>query len=130
MHIEHINISAPIELLVEVKDFYCSILGLTNGHRPKSTINGFWLYSGQHALLHLAESNEHYKNEKQGYLDHVAFQTTGLQHIVNKLNENQIPFSHYHFTEVNKTQIFFKDPAGTGIEINFLNESLQIGIEQ
>ena len=124
MHIDHINISAPIELLITVKDFYCDILGFTDGPRPKSTIQGFWLYSGEHALLHLAESTEHYKNDKQGYLDHVAFQTTGLKHIVGKLNEKYIPFSHYYFSEVNKTQIFFKDPAGTGIEINFLNESL------
>ncbi len=113
-----------MDLLTQLRDFYCNILGLTEGFRPQSTIRGFWLYSGERALLHLAESNEHFSNERQGYLDHIAFQTTGLKQVVEKLNTNMIPFSHDYFPEINMTQLFFKDPAGTGIEINFVNESL------
>jgi len=124
MHIEHINISAPMNLLTQVRDFYIEILGLTEGFRPQSTIRGFWLYSGERALIHLAESNEHFAQERQGYLDHIAFQTTGLKQVVDKLNERTISFSHDYFPEINMTQLFFKDPAGTGIEINFVNESL------
>ncbi|GGY65156.1 diguanylate cyclase [Cellvibrio zantedeschiae] len=124
MHIEHINISAPMSLLTQVRDFYIEILGLTEGFRPESTIRGFWLYSGERALIHLAESNEHFANERQGHLDHIAFQTTGLKQVVDKLNKHEIPFSHDYFPEINMTQIFFKDPVGTGIEINFVNESL------
>ncbi|RYG15494.1 MAG: diguanylate cyclase [Chitinophagaceae bacterium] len=122
MHIEHINISAPMELLVQVKDFYCSIFGLTEGFRPKSTIGGFWLYSDKHALIHLAESDQHYRSERQGYLDHIAFQTTGLENVISQLKSTNIEFSHYYSPEINMTQLFFKDPAGTGIEVNFLNE--------
>ncbi len=124
MHIEHINISAPMELLTQVRDFYIDIIGLTEGFRPQSTIRGFWLYSGEKALIHLAESNEHFANEQQGYLDHIAFQTTGLVSVISKLKAAKIEFTHDHFPEINMTQLFFKDPAGTGVEINFLNESL------
>jgi catechol-2,3-dioxygenase len=122
MHIEHINISAPMDLLTQVRDFYCNILGLTEGFRPQSTIGGFWLYFGERALIHLAESSEHYHNERQGYFDHVAFQTTGLENIITKLNAAKIEFTHDYFPEINMTQLFFKDPAGTGVEVNFLNE--------
>jgi catechol-2,3-dioxygenase len=123
MHIEHINISAPMELLTQVRDFYCNIFGLTEGFRPESTIGGFWLYSGERALIHLAESNLHFRNEKQGYLDHVAFQTTGLEKIISKLQTAEIDFTHAYFPEINMTQLFFKDPVETGVEVNFLNES-------
>src|SRR6188768_636804 len=99
MHIEHINISAPMNLLTQVRDFYIEILGLTEGFRPQSTIRGFWLYSGERALIHLAESNEHFAHERQGYLDHIAFQTTGLKQVVDKLNEHAISFSHDYFPE-------------------------------
>ena len=60
MHIEHINISTPMSLLTQVRDFYIDILGLTEGFRPQSTIRGFWLYSGKQALIHLAESDGHF----------------------------------------------------------------------
>lgn len=123
MHIEHINISAPMDLLIQVRDFYCNIFGLTEGFRPKSTIGGFWLYSGERALIHLAESNQHYRNERQGYLDHIAFQTTGLEKVISKLKTTDVEFTHDYFPEINMTQLFFKDPAGTGVEVNFLNES-------
>ncbi|HOY21875.1 MAG TPA: hypothetical protein PK002_01915 [Cellvibrio sp.] len=122
MHIEHINISAPMDLLTQVRDFYCNIFGLSEGFRPKSTIGGFWLYSGERALIHLAESSEHYHNEKQGYLDHIAFQTTGLESVISKLNAAKIEFTRDYFPEINMTQLFFKDPAGTGVEVNFLDE--------
>jgi len=29
MQIDHINISAPAELLLKVRDFYCDVFGLT-----------------------------------------------------------------------------------------------------
>lgn len=124
MRIEHINISAPMNLLTQVRDFYIEILGLTEGFRPQSTIRGFWLYSGERALIHLAESDQHFASEHQGYLDHIAFQTTGLKTMVEKLNQHEIPFAQDYFPEINMTQLFFKDPAGTGIEINFVNELL------
>ena len=35
MHIDHINISAPAELPLKVRDFYCDVLGLTEGFRSE-----------------------------------------------------------------------------------------------
>ncbi len=124
MHIDHINISAPKELLESVKEFYCAIFGLVAGRRPNFSTPGFWLYSGDNAIIHLMESSEHYSNEKQGYLDHVAYKTTGLKELVNKLNALNIEYTVNSMPEMHMSQVFFKDPAGVGVEVKFINETL------
>ena len=123
MHIDHINISAPFELLQKVRDFYCQVLGLVDGFRPQFPKRGFWLYAGDKPIIHLVESSEHHHNEKQGYLDHVAFQTTGLDSVLEKLNSNGIQYRLSHVPEINLAQIFCKDPSGTGVEVNFPNQA-------
>ena len=124
MHIEHINISAPIELLEKLKLFYCELFDLSVGFRPSSRINGFWLYSGSNPIIHLAESSEHYQNEKQSYLDHIAFQRKGLKELLFKLQSMQVSYTLDSLSEIGMTQVFFKDPSGLGLEVNFLNEKI------
>jgi extradiol dioxygenase family protein len=31
MHLDHINIAAPAELLAKTRDFYCDVIGLAEG---------------------------------------------------------------------------------------------------
>jgi len=124
MHIEHINISAPAVLLAQERDFFCRIFNLVEGFRPEFTRNGYWLYYQDRALIHLTESNEHYKSEKQTYFDHVAFQLVGLTKLINVLSELSIKYKTDHLPEIGMTQVFFKSPSGTGIEANFLHEQL------
>jgi len=123
MYIDHINISTPRELLNEVKDFYCNVLGLKNGFRPNFSRFGYWLYAGDKALIHLIESDSHFANEKQGYLDHFAFRATGLASILQRLDSHQIEYRTSFIAEKNLTQVFFKDPAGIGVEIGFVAET-------
>ncbi len=124
MHIDHINISAPTELLEKVKVFYCDVFGLQEGFRPNFKRNGFWLYADNNPIIHLTESNEHFGNDRQGFLDHIAFQFTGLAAVLEKLNLLGVEYSIDHLSEIGMTQIFFNDPAGIGIEANFLAEKL------
>lgn len=124
MHIEHINISAPKQLLQQARDFYCEIFGLIEGYRPAFSRNGFWLYSGDRAIIHLTESNAHHRHKKSCHLDHIAFQVSGLANMINKLEAMKIAFTMDSVAEIGMTQIFFKDPAGVGLEANFINESL------
>ena len=123
MHIDHINISAPAELLLKVRDFYCDVLGLTEGFRPEFPRNGFWLYSEGKPIIHLVESLEHHRNERQGFFDHFALQATGLAKVLEQLNATGIEYKLSYLPEINLSQIFFKDPSGTGVEVNFINES-------
>jgi catechol 2,3-dioxygenase-like lactoylglutathione lyase family enzyme len=124
MYIDHINISAPKELLEKVRTFYCDVLGLTVGFRPEFSADGFWLYAQDKALIHLFVSSRHHENEKQGYFDHFALRTTGLAKVIEQLRVFNIEYRTSHVPEISLTQIFCKDPAGTGVEISFLNEAL------
>jgi catechol-2,3-dioxygenase len=124
MQLDHINISAPMELLQKVKAFYCLVFDLTDGFRPRFSKRGFWLYAGDKPLIHLVESSEHHHNDKQGYLDHVAFQTTGLTGILEKLDANDISYRLSHVPEINLAQVFCTDPCGIGVEINFPDQAL------
>ncbi len=125
MQIHHINISAPSELLEQEKQFFCKVLDLHEGFRPKFSRNGYWLYSDSKAIVHLTESDIHFKNERQGFFDHVAFQSTGLQRLVQNLEAMGIKYSTGYLPEIDMTQIFFETPSNTGIEVNFINEKIE-----
>jgi len=122
MQLDHINISAPAELLDKVRDFYCDVLGFTEGFRPNFSKDGFWLYSQDKAIIHLVVSSLHHENKKQGYFDHFALRTTGLARVLEQLKAFNIEHTTNHLPEISLTQIFCKDPSGTGVEISFLNE--------
>ncbi len=124
MHIDHINISAPMQLLEKVRDFYCAVFRLEEGFRPVFGQNGFWLYSKDKPIIHLSESDGHMANAGQGCLDHVAFRATGLKAQIERLDSQQVDYRSNHVPELNMTQLFFHDPAGTGLEVNFLEEVL------
>ncbi len=125
MKIHHINISAPSELLEQEKQFFCKTLGLHEGFRPAFSRNGYWLYSDDQAIVHLTESNVHFKNERQGFFDHVAFQSTGLQRLIQTLEDTGIRYSTDYLPEIDMAQVFFKSPSNTGIEVNFINEKFE-----
>jgi len=124
MQLDHINISAPPDLLVEVRDFYCNLLGLAEGFRPMFSRKGFWLYSEGKPIIHLVESLDHHRNEKQGYFDHFALRATGLTKLIAKLDAAGIGYKMSYLAETDLSQVFCKDPAGTGVEINFPGESV------
>lgn len=126
MHIEHINIRAAQPLLDELRDFYCALFALRVGFRPKSPIRGYWLYGeGDRPWIHLAVSDEPVVPGSNGCLDHIAFQMTGLREIIERLKSLGVEYTTDGFEEIGMTQLFFSDPAGVGLEINFLDESLE-----
>ena len=124
MNIDHININAPAALLEKVKDFYCAVLGFQEGQRPSFPKHGYWLYANNKALIHLMESSSHYKNEKQGYFDHFALRTSGLEKMLARLKLHNIEYRTSYIPEISLTQIFCKDPSGTGVEISFVDEPI------
>lgn len=124
MKFDHINIGAPMPLLEQVRDFYCAVFDLESGFRPAFTRRGFWLYKGDQALIHLVESSQHNAAEKQGYFDHIAFRLSGLDGFIERLEAGNITYRRSYISESDLTQLFFKDPAGTGIEANFAGERL------
>lgn len=122
MHIAHINISAPQDVLVEEKQFFCQVFGLVVGERPNFTRTGYWLYAGDKAIVHLTESEQNYRSRRANYLDHVAFQLTDLDALIAILKQLGTDFHLAKLPELGMTQVFFKSPAGIGLEASFLNQ--------
>ncbi|MCZ6829896.1 MAG: VOC family protein [Gammaproteobacteria bacterium] len=124
MQLDHMNISASLELLETVKDFYCDALGFRVGPRPEIPIPGYWLYpgGGDRAIIHLIESNQH-SPPNWSHLDHVAFQVADLEPTRAALESRGIPFEYISLPDYGLEQIQFTDPAGIKIEINATMET-------
>ncbi len=118
MHLDHINIKGPAELLENEKQFFCDVLGLREGYRPEFPSKGFWLYADDKAVIHLSESNQHVPTCQQGCFDHVAFRSSDLAALVQRLERKHIEHSLVHVKEISLSQVFLKSPSGTRIEIN------------
>ena len=124
MKLDHINIKANKHLLETVKDFYCKILDMEEGFRPSVSIGGYWLYSEDKAILHLMESEESLQANPNSHLDHIAFKSSGLKAMIDKLSSNNIDHHSNYLPEFDMTQLFIYDPVGNQLEINFENEKL------
>lgn len=125
--LSHFNITAPYELLEKVRDFYVEVLGLEVGDRPDFTRKGFWLYAGREPLVHLTASDESdaRSNGESGrhFFDHIAFSCKGLSEIIEHLKHLRIPYEVVEIESLRQMQVFLRDPAGVGVELNFVNES-------
>lgn len=123
MRLDHFNIAAPWALLETVRDFYVDVLGFEEGPRPPFDRRGYWLYSDGKPLIHLIESDEHEAAGKRHYLDHIAFRSSGARAQRNRLEAHGVTYRVSSIPGAGTTQLFFQDPAGTGLEINFPEET-------
>ena len=124
MHIDHINIKAAPALLVKVRDFYCQVLGLNEGFRPAFRDIGYWLYAGELAIIHLSENIGHGTGENNGAFDHFAIRVTDLSPIVAGLDKTGVEYTSAYVADIGVSQLFFKDPAGTGVEVQCPDNSI------
>lgn len=117
----HYNLRAPRALLDELRDFYRDVVGLRVGDRPPLRSFGYWLYAGADAVLHLSEAGpaEHRPRHPQGTFDHVAFRCTGRQAYEAALAGRGIAYKVAVVPATQQVQLFFADPAGNGVELNF-----------
>jgi glyoxylase I family protein len=120
----HFNLRAPRELLDELKEFYCEVVGLTEGHRPPFEGFGYWLYAGDQCLLHLSETrpDEVRHTDVTTTFDHVAFTCTGRPQMEAHLKQRNIPFRAGEVPALGISQLFIKDPAGNRIELSFAED--------
>ena len=120
-NLDHFNIRASEPLLEELREFYCDLIGLSEGFRPPFEEAGYWLYAGKRAILHLsvAGANESQLSHVESTLNHVALQCSDKSVFEKRLNENAIPYEYASVPGTTVEQIFLKDPAGNGIELSF-----------
>ena len=118
---DHYNLRAARPMLDELRDFYRDVVGLTVGNRPPFTSFGYWLYSGGKAVLHLslAADGEERSDTAVNTFSHAAFNCTGRAEFERRLEAFAIPYRTAQVPLLNIAQLFFHDPAGNGVELQF-----------
>ena len=123
LSINHIQLVAEKNLVIQLKDFYCDVVGLTQGFRPAFERFGFWLYIGDKDVLHLITPKEgDDRSYQKSSFDHVAFKTAAYQDVLKKLKSLNISFEEKLIPGMSAHQIFLRDPAGNRVELNFEGE--------
>ncbi len=124
--LNHFNISAPEELIEQVKQFYTDVIGLALGPRASLDHEGYWLYAGCTPIVHLSIRMETpaASSIQKGYFNHISLSCVGLRSAIAKMLATQTPYRLIQLPDIHQTQLFVTDPAGIGVELTFFNESL------
>lgn len=117
----HYNLRAPREMIERLQVFYRDVVGLTVGERPPFTFFGYWLYAGDRPLLHLAETGpgESRSLAGAGTFDHAAFDCDDRPAFEARLAALGVAYRTARVPQTGQVQLFLKDPAGNGVELNF-----------
>jgi catechol-2,3-dioxygenase len=120
-NLNHYNLRAPRELLDTLRTFYCDVVGLRQGARPPFQSFGYWLYAGENPILHLSEAGagEVRIAGAMNTFDHVAFTCYGRREMEAHLVRCAVTYNRAEVPLTAQVQLFLKDPAGNGIELNF-----------
>jgi len=132
--LQHILILA--DDLEATRDFYIDVLGMTLGPRPPFKFAGYWLYVGEDPVVHLASAHrdasqlEYFDDQDKGSVDdigrgavdHAAFGAKGYVDFVAHLDQLGIKYARQTVPEAGQHQIFFRDPNGVRLEVNFSAE--------
>lgn len=99
--------------------FYGDILGLVAGPRPPFDFPGAWLYAGDRAVLHVVGGRGAPLPDR-GAIDHVAFAAIGLAEVLARLKTAGAAYRLQRLPGDGPWQLFFRDPNGARIELDFL----------
>ncbi len=114
---DHINITTT--KLAETRQFFLDVLGLTEGDRPDFPFPGHWLYADGQALVHLVGTEDACGHSPEVALDHFALESTGYDEMVARLKDLSIEFFTNDIEDLGLRQVFFRDPNGVTIELDF-----------
>jgi len=105
--------------LEATRQFYVDLLGFEVGPRPPFPVDGLWLYADSYPMLHVI-SVEQMPEPRRGVLDHMAFFSSGLGSMLDKLDGHNVRYRIIRAPGENRTwQVFFKDPNGVEVELGF-----------
>lgn len=118
--IDHVNIRAPADDIARLKQFYCDVIGLSDGWRPEFKSRGHWLYAGDHPLVHLVESGTEHGGGALAGVDHVSFRSDDLDAFIDKFRLRGIEYQLSQVPTLGHRQLLIRDPLGIGVEITTL----------
>lgn len=123
---DHYNLRSDRHTMEILKVFYRDVVGLTLGDRPPLRSFGYWLYAGGKDVLHLSETREGEQalQNVQTTFDHVAFKAAHVEKTIQHLQSLGIEFIQREIPMSGAVQIFFRDPAGNGVELNFAPDNI------
>ena len=125
--LNHYNLRSEAKMMEVLKNFYIEIVGLKLGVRPPFKSNGYWLNVGGKDILHLSEAKKNGNNpaNTKNTFDHMAFSAENKDEYIKILRKQDIEYYLREVPEIGTEQIFFKDPAGNGIELIFCQTKLR-----
>ena len=130
-HIEHFLVAA--DDIDATRDWYARVLGMRSGPHPEFSFPVHWMYIGDVDVVHIGPSAKNASENQKKYLgrtsqssaqgtgaiDHIAFRATGLREMIQHLREQNISFNQRRANGQALFQLFFLDPNGIKIELNF-----------
>jgi len=130
-HIEHFLVAA--DDIDATRDWYARVLGMRSGPHPEFSFPVHWMYIGDVDVVHIGPSARNASENQKKYLgrtsqssaqgtgaiDHIAFRATGLREMIQHLRDQNISFNQRRANGQALFQLFFLDPNGIKIELNF-----------
>jgi catechol 2,3-dioxygenase-like lactoylglutathione lyase family enzyme len=104
--------------------FYGELLGLTDGPRPPFDFPGAWLYAGDAPILHVIGGRPA-SELRAGVIDHMAFTAHDLSDTLALLASRNIAHTCRRQAQSGVWQVFFFDPNGARVELDFAPEEPQ-----
>jgi catechol 2,3-dioxygenase-like lactoylglutathione lyase family enzyme len=114
--------------LEKTRAFYCDVLGLKVGPRPPFDFDGYWIYTGDVATVHVAGQASYVDTGRladatvarngSGSVDHIAFAATNYDELVANFQKHGVKFRATQVPGSDLRQLFVFDPDGIQIEIN------------
>jgi catechol 2,3-dioxygenase-like lactoylglutathione lyase family enzyme len=130
-HIEHFLVAA--DDIDATRDWYARVLGMKPGPHPDFGFPVHWMYLGGVDVVHIGPSakmagaiQKQYlgrtsqgTGQGTGALDHIAFRATGLKDMLHHLRAERVAFTQRRANGQALFQLFFHDPNGIKIELNY-----------
>jgi catechol 2,3-dioxygenase-like lactoylglutathione lyase family enzyme len=114
--LDHVTINCSD--LAASRAFYSEALGMQDGERPPFPFPGAWLYLGGRPVLHLVGGAPS-ESPTTGSFDHVAFEAADFEAMRQHLVAMGVGFQENDFASIGLKQLFFPDPDGVKVELNF-----------
>ena len=130
-HIEHFLVAA--DDIDATRDWYARVLGMKSGPHPDFGFPVHWMYIGEVDVVHIGPSakmagaiqkqylgrTSQASGQGTGAIDHIAFRASGLRQMLQHLRAEGVPFTQRRANGQALFQVFFHDPNGIKIELNF-----------
>jgi catechol 2,3-dioxygenase-like lactoylglutathione lyase family enzyme len=109
-----------------MRQFFCTVAGLSEGPRPAFGVNGSWLYANGQPLIHLIEGTVPALAESTSSprIDHVALRVDTAEEwaeLLERMRQSRVPFQAGQVQSTGELQLFVR--LAPGVTIEFVTRS-------